>query len=980
MFSLKPPTVKLNNRDLLGNSPYDVGLSVDVVKKTKKMNKMLQDEKKEFMAKLNITRFVRSKLENEAATKVQAIYRGYFARKNFGEIKHYQDINRMIRANIRSFLDHAGYPTTGLSQYTYERQFLRNHCATMIQCIFRRYLSRKRLRRLIRDREVAYRNDAAVVLQAKARGIAARARVRTLIEKRRIILYRLSAIKIQAAFRGMLGRRRVHKRRYRLRFLAAKMIQSWYRAKYSRRIANHIKQVLLARRTNRGALFMQGIVRRFLAIRRVARIRLRRLHVQISGWVVRMQCLVRRFLARRRVQKRRQARLSQLEEATRKRDAEAHAAKAAQEEAEAIALLEGADIFVQARLGNTVGVEDIYKGLMGGEAHKHTDTDSNGDTILTISARVGNTDLLRKCILWGFDLNHRNNDGHNAIMIAARNNQLAAFQYLLSFHRAPAVVAEEKSVEGGESNREAEGDNTEKSVEESIDLDKPPLILMSEDIGFLLVTAAANCAIADLTMLHSLLLHGFDANTPSASNMTAMHAACEIGHIEAFKLLAKFKARMDLTDESGQTALHKACGVSHQITVWILGLDPEFNTYMSDQARRTAITAVDLDGKDVLLHAALSGQSEVVEMLDEIMAQVPSDTSSKKANADAEEVSWSPQDIAKAIQLVMHGNLFCLHRLLQNGYDADWQDDNGQSLVHAACLHADKDMIDILMEKGADFSLTDNSKRNCFHLLASAKEHASEAIVHMLSHGAAVKCKVTKDLLTAADCNGNNPFHIAAVDGTEINIDLLAAGIFPTALNAANNEGMTPLLLACKYYHDKLIVSYLKLEADPLLVDAQDHGCLWHIFHPAKEILASRRPWCSEYVSVNGTATSHVRKDKDEEVVRLTHEAAIVSSLIKAGCPLYSDYGRSPDAMLLLPFSAAQPPSAAHESESEPGDVLIQEYSLTLIKAIVPSIVSSLDAWRLCKFFCVFAACAISQSRFDLQLLAAFASMTDRCD
>jgi hypothetical protein len=89
MIRLKPPNVKKTVKDMLGSTPYEFGLSIDMDKKRKKMNKMLQDEKKEFMAKLKLTRMVRSKIETNAVLKLQALYRGYYIRNNIEEIKHY---------------------------------------------------------------------------------------------------------------------------------------------------------------------------------------------------------------------------------------------------------------------------------------------------------------------------------------------------------------------------------------------------------------------------------------------------------------------------------------------------------------------------------------------------------------------------------------------------------------------------------------------------------------------------------------------------------------------------------------------------------------------------------------------------------------------------------------------------------------------------------------------------------------------------
>ncbi len=91
-FRLKPPTVKKSHKDVLNDSPYDVGLSVDLDKKRKKINQQLHLEKKEFMSKLNITRMVRTKLENDAAKRIQSIFRGFSVRNSLDEIRYYCSI------------------------------------------------------------------------------------------------------------------------------------------------------------------------------------------------------------------------------------------------------------------------------------------------------------------------------------------------------------------------------------------------------------------------------------------------------------------------------------------------------------------------------------------------------------------------------------------------------------------------------------------------------------------------------------------------------------------------------------------------------------------------------------------------------------------------------------------------------------------------------------------------------------------------
>jgi hypothetical protein len=63
-------------------------------------------------------------------------------------------------------------------------------------------------------------------------------------------------------------------------------------------MAANIKAMLLFRKMKNGAIAMQGIVRRFLARRRVNRIRMRRLYVVLSRCATMIQCLIRRFIAK----------------------------------------------------------------------------------------------------------------------------------------------------------------------------------------------------------------------------------------------------------------------------------------------------------------------------------------------------------------------------------------------------------------------------------------------------------------------------------------------------------------------------------------------------------------------------------------------------------------------------------------------------------------------------------------------------------
>jgi ankyrin repeat protein len=708
---LKPPMMPKSKKDLLGNSPYDFGLSVDIEKKKSKMNQILHQEKKDFMQKLNLTRLVRSRLENDAATRIQSTYRGYSVRSNFLEISRFANINRMVRLNIRTYLEAVNYPTARLGYFRKFREQLRSHSAIVIRSAFLRYLSRTYARRRRFELDLRKRHHSATLIQARVRGGYSRTRVMALIEKRRMIQCFLASVQIQAAVRRMHARRRVHQRRLRLRWIAARIIQFWYRAKYSRRIAAQIRTIMMVRRMNSNAIIIQSIVRRFVALRRVNRIRLRRLHVLIFGYVTRMQCLVRRFLGRRRVQRQRFALQNFLADLESRRSAVDEAARLAEEAQEIQELLESADLFLQASRLNIETVEDIYKGLVGGDPHSPQEVNGDGDTLLTIAARLGSLDLVRKTLMWDFDINHRNAQGLSAVMLAARHNHLPLLQYLFTFLDVPGST---------------------------VDPDKL-LVLTIEDMGFLLAAAAAHASGSDISMLQTMLAHSMFISEINAkalhTGMTAMHAACEVGNIDAFKFLWKHKARMDDVDSTGQTPLHKAVTSSVTLTQWVLGLDPNFQTYMSDSVRRSSILAVDQDGKDCVLLATLAGQNDVLDVLEKVLdSALTNNTASAAAGAGSGslrksistlgvnpisvaavdttaagvaatpsatapvtasnlDIGWTAQDVTKALALVQAGNLYCVRKLVDAfHFDPNWpEEETAMTMALQACKTGDVD-------------------------------------------------------------------------------------------------------------------------------------------------------------------------------------------------------------------------------------------------------------------------------------------------
>lgn len=570
-------------------------------------------------------------------------------------------------------------------------------------------------------------------------------------------------------------------------------------------------------------------------------------------------------------------------------------------------------------MGNTSDVEDIFQGLSTTEVHTSSDTNDDGDTVLTIAVKKGNMDLVRKCIQWGFDVNHKNNSGCNALMLAVKHNHFQIMQYIIH----PPLSDDE--------------------LELMIRM-RP---ISEADAGFLLVAAGAHAGSgSDLAMLTKLLTMGLNVNAVDESTgMTAVQAVCEVGSYDAFMLLVKSKAEVNVDDDLGQSLLHKASGSSLKITQALLGLDPKCPIYMTEDERVERLSKCDMDGKDCILHAILGGQTETIDLFDSIFAN----STKTSEGANKPDLNWSAGDIDKAIRLVEMGNLVCVNKLLETGFDPTWQQQKDEgpadqespplSMVTAACRVGDVDCLDIMISSGADFSLTDKLGRVAMHYAAMSDKNV---VSYLLHHSNASACNISELSLIVKDNMGNNCFHLAAQAGIKLPAENhSASNVIESGVNAYNNEKLTPLHLACRALHHNIVLQYMQLGADPKATDSAGNDCLWQLFSNRKD---SKVFICDETHLVHG-------KEKDEELHTLHEEVTTAYALIRKGCRLYKEENFSVrlDQMISsLGKVGKEADSASRLAPEEPGDIIIHGHGLTLLREAM-DIISQFDCWRLCK-------------------------------
>lgn len=953
MRRIRAPVARPPGKMLPGN-PFEEGLVVNEERLHQRNCSLLRKERKEFMEKLRTSRYIRTVVENSAVITIQKMYRRHWVLRHWGSIRDECLVHKRLRAAVKEYLLQ---PTTPADQkqllllnpakHRENYRALRFKSARRIQCLFRKFMSRRVLRYRRYQLFQLKRRNAAVKIQCLARKSVSIALVKLLHTRRKVSRYAKSALLIQTHVRKMFARRLVRKVRYKFRTIAARMIQCWYRSHHSKWKASKIKELVMRERRFIGALGLQGLVRRRVARQRVNRLRLRRLYLYVFMASLKIQCMVRKKLSLLRVRRVRaeRARARKEKEAQDKAataEAEAKASSAAA--AAAASKAEFNDIYAQIRLGDTKRVEDIFHGAGGAcDARDPTHVDAKGDTLLTLAAALGNPDLVSKCIAWQLDVNHRNAEGLNSLMLAAKYDH-AVVDLLLS-------------------------------AEIKMRLNFAALI--QDDAAFLLLatldaagraTKKSGSAPEHLERLQALLgVHGLGGSINSKDaryhNMSPVHLAAYTGNADVFSLIIKSRPHTDVVDDRGHTPLHSACQspcAQVDIVKTLLGLDAaSTGVIVPEPKRAAALQARDKEGKDCLVLAALAGQTAVLLFAQDFLRNDAFSKGSASGDVAAAQagITWTDADVHATLRLAETGNDVCLAYLLQVGLDPTRATaDAGTTVSMAACLHGHLIFVNVLLDHGVKLLGQKDIKGQTAMHYAAACASAGTLVAHLLVHERASDCGVTGMSLAAQDEGGLTPLHVAAVTGVEVSVELLARRGVQKALATRDfsTEGLTPLLTAAKHQNRNVLALYLRMTDDVAAVlDHQGRNALWWFMHPSLSALApvpTRRPPSSEFLSRRGLQSKMGKKEKDDAAQALEADVEAIKTLLRAGCPLYSAAAAaaSPEQLLALPFNAkaGEAPSLEQRQQLEAGDLLAAELSLTALKA-VPECLSKKDAWRL---------------------------------
>ena len=489
-------------------------------------NEALWLEHKSFFKKLQISRYLRSTVEALAATYIQKAYRGYSTRMRRQNLIDCCLFRKQLRSEIRDYII-ANSECKGvgliLTQGEHRKRFKKWQylAACTIQRTYRCFFSKNRVQKLRIQMVVTKRLNAVIRIQSFGRFIFAVKRVTAVrllrIESRRT----KGAILLQSAFRCMKARRKIARRKYKLRWLAARMIQCSYRFYRVNALLKLMRQRVVSVKLHNAALVLQCMARRKIACDRVSRISTARLHVRVSTYASRIQARIRGVLARVEVNKLKiklKLKIQQeLEIKTKQFKTNSN------------------NDFI-----NTISVHDKNNNL----SFRRSFLEESND--LSISRHQGS---IRGISASNFVTNKSNNNSEIALISAISQHDISTIKQILS-NLLP--VQSQSPIQ---------------SLSLSLPSSLPLLLSIDKDI-------ATNCLIScinsfsfssvqtGMEIMKLLFSAGFSVfinEIHKESGMTVLQLSAQLGYIELVQYLLCNGADVSVTDTIGNTALHRAC-------------------------------------------------------------------------------------------------------------------------------------------------------------------------------------------------------------------------------------------------------------------------------------------------------------------------------------------------------------------------------------------------------------------------------------
>ncbi|MDR2377207.1 MAG: ankyrin repeat domain-containing protein [Puniceicoccales bacterium] len=296
-------------------------------------------------------------------------------------------------------------------------------------------------------------------------------------------------------------------------------------------------------------------------------------------------------------------------------------------------------------------------------------------------------------------------------------------------------------------------------------------------------------------LLEKMPFHGINAK--KAGQGTPLHAAAEGGNAEIAELLLNRGASVNAVDCHSWTPLHRAIVEGHSEIVRLLlarGADPTIP-----------------ERESALHYAVWKGNTEIVRLLLENLKKT-----GKLAHIQAPN-SAGRSPLYKAAE-GSHAGIAKL--LLEYGAHVD-ERCGSWTVLHCAAEKGCCEMVEMLLDRGADLNAVDGSCRET-PLSVAARSSCTEVIRLLLARHADVRI---------ANNEGNTPLHHAAQGGASEIVPMLLRRE-DIGVDARNGRQETPLHLAAGWLQVENVRALLEKGANPNATNNWDETPLHYVVWP----------------------------------------------------------------------------------------------------------------------------------------------------
>lgn len=272
-------------------------------------------------------------------------------------------------------------------------------------------------------------------------------------------------------------------------------------------------------------------------------------------------------------------------------------------------------------------------------------------------------------------------------------------------------------------------------------------------------------------------------NFKNDNGQTPLHMACLRGHYNTVNALLKKGARSDTKNNQGQTALFSAL------------ILPVLYNEKQKQNKESIVRLLIKEYPELIESQDYSGDTILHLIAENGFDQLAEAILAIKPNLHLIENNWNRYPIHTAILNKQKGIIEILFKKKETSEQMDTE--KNTALHYAACYGTPK-IIQFCIDQSPDIDLQDGNGKTAL-LLAVEYQNLTSAKA-LVKNGANQEVK---------DFAGNNPIHLA-VKNHDYNMVKWLVEHSKTDVNAINNQGYTPYMLAKESKVDKDISNLLK--------------------------------------------------------------------------------------------------------------------------------------------------------------------------